>query len=79
MGWISISCFCAMYFTVFFLLIILINTSCYLSGLIAIIGKLVTLSTISWIATKYLKKQWNKELISSHKKAVLITGKFSKC
>jgi hypothetical protein len=72
--WWSMSCFTTQYFLAFAILAIFTYFVCFLNAIIMLAGTLLVLASISWKATKYIRRHYNKNFISSLGKAVLITG-----
>ena len=64
------------YFLVFISLLLLSNVSSIFGTIVSLLGQLLVLSVISWHLIKIIRKYVNKQLISSHKRAVLITGNY---
>lgn len=62
-------------FSILFTTLSLLRYIGYFDRLVNFIGGTVVLTTLAWNAAKFIRRFMNKELITSFKRAVVITGK----
>jgi len=70
----SLNCFLTQYTLAFVSFLLLTYLSCCFGCYVSFIGKLLVLSFLSWHVTKRVRKHLNKEVLTSYKRAVLVTG-----
>ena len=62
------------YILLFIALLVVINLSSSIEGLVSWVGSVGVLAIISWFLSQRVRKHFNREILTSYERAVIITG-----